>query len=184
MSIEIFLVRHAEAAADWGSDPDPGLSSLGHEQAQSAAGDLRPQLPPNVNILTSPMLRAQETAAPLVQVLQHTPIVDARFREVPAPVPFSERATWIREFFLQNWQSQPEPLLQWRAAILEALNELTQPTVVFTHFVVVNTVVAAINKDDRTLVFRPDYTSTTRLVLDDDGLRLTQLGAERHSVVI
>ncbi|MEL7312927.1 MAG: phosphoglycerate mutase family protein [Pseudomonadota bacterium] len=183
MGIEIFLVRHAEAAADWGSDPDPRLSSLGREQAQSAATDLRTQLPPDVDVLTSPMLRAQETAAPLAQVLNNTPIVDARFREVPAPVPFAERATWIREFFSQSWQVQPEPLHQWRAAILDALHGLTQPTVVFTHFVVVNTVVAAINNDDRTLIFRPDYTSTTRLVLDDDSLRLTSLGAERQSVV-
>lgn len=183
MSIEIFLVRHGEAAADWDTDPDPGLSDLGKQQARSVATNLAAQLPPDVNLVTSPMQRAQETAAPLAQMLNQTAVVDERFREVPAPVPFTDRATWIRGFFSQRWLAQPEPLQQWRAAILDALHEPTQTTVVFTHFVVVNTVVAAIGKDDRTLVFRPDYTSITRLVLNNDGLRLTSLGDERSSIV-
>jgi len=31
--INIILIRHGEASASWGDDPDPGLSQLGENQA-------------------------------------------------------------------------------------------------------------------------------------------------------
>jgi probable phosphoglycerate mutase len=38
-----FLVRHGEAAAHWGEEEDPGLSALGRQQAERAAGELLAQ---------------------------------------------------------------------------------------------------------------------------------------------
>jgi len=39
--MDIFLVRHGEAAASWGESPDPGLSELGRRQAEVAAALLK-----------------------------------------------------------------------------------------------------------------------------------------------
>ena len=42
--MDIYLVRHGEAAASWAQATDPGLSEFGHEQARAAARLLRPRL--------------------------------------------------------------------------------------------------------------------------------------------
>ena len=58
----IFLVRHGEAAASWGEATDPGLSDKGREQAECAADELASMLGDYTTIVSSPLLRAQETA--------------------------------------------------------------------------------------------------------------------------
>ncbi|MEM9360907.1 MAG: phosphoglycerate mutase family protein, partial [Pseudomonadota bacterium] len=68
---DIYLVRHGEAAATWAQSPDPGLSQLGHQQAHDVAQALAPKLDSiEVSLITSPMLRARETAQPLANQLQ------------------------------------------------------------------------------------------------------------------
>ena len=37
---DIWLVRHGEASAAFGEDLDPGLSALGHQQAEAAEQQL------------------------------------------------------------------------------------------------------------------------------------------------
>src|SRR5260370_38161599 len=61
----LVLVRHAEPTATWGDHPDPDLSETGREQAETVAVRLAPRGP--VPIVTSPLLRARETAAPLAR---------------------------------------------------------------------------------------------------------------------
>jgi len=36
--IKLIFIRHGEAADAWGTHKDPGLSSLGHKQAESIIG--------------------------------------------------------------------------------------------------------------------------------------------------
>ncbi|MCZ6829561.1 MAG: phosphoglycerate mutase family protein, partial [Gammaproteobacteria bacterium] len=62
ISLDIFLVRRGEAAADWGEDPDLGLSTLGREQALCASEQIQVRVP--LRVISSPLLRAQETAQP------------------------------------------------------------------------------------------------------------------------
>ena len=53
----LYLVRHGQAAASWGEDPDPGLNALGHGQAARMAAALGP-----MPIMISPLRRTRETA--------------------------------------------------------------------------------------------------------------------------
>ncbi|MBL6823925.1 MAG: histidine phosphatase family protein, partial [Luminiphilus sp.] len=59
---QIWLVRHGEAAASWEKDPDPGLSALGREQAERTALMLSDVVPEHARVVSSPLLRAQQTA--------------------------------------------------------------------------------------------------------------------------
>ncbi|MBV9044707.1 MAG: histidine phosphatase family protein, partial [Alphaproteobacteria bacterium] len=59
----IYMVRHGKAAAGFGEDMDPGLDATGKAQAEAVAQKLAPLGP--LAILSSPLKRAQETAAPL-----------------------------------------------------------------------------------------------------------------------
>jgi probable phosphoglycerate mutase len=60
--MDIYLVRHGEAAASWAQAADPGLSELGHEQARAVARILHPRLASSA-VVAAPL--APQTTAPL-----------------------------------------------------------------------------------------------------------------------
>jgi len=62
---QIWIVRHGEAAASWEKDPDPCLSALGQSQAEETANALMGLVPMGAQLISSPLRRAQETAAAL-----------------------------------------------------------------------------------------------------------------------
>ena len=77
---QIWIVRHGEAAASWEKDPDPGLSALGQEQAERTAKALLEIVPEGATLLSSPLKRAQETAAAFAGKRGAAVTVDPRFR--------------------------------------------------------------------------------------------------------
>lgn len=181
--IDIYLVRHGEAAASWGEDSDPGLSDLGQQQAEAVARQLLPLLSPDTRLLSSPLARAQETAAPLSDGLGAVVHVADAFREIPSPVALSERQSWLRQFMRERWSDQDKHLLQWRDTALQQLQVLERTSVVFTHFLVINAVVGRLTRRSETLCFWPDNGSVTQLRLCDGQLSLVSLGAQMRSVV-
>ena len=178
MPVDIFLVRHGEAAASWGQSPDPGLSKLGREQAADAAQVLLPELDSDSLLISSPLLRARETAEPLASALGFPVREDSAFSEIPAPVPLPRRQDWLRGFMQQQWQEQPGDLHRWRAAAYDGLLALDAPAVVFTHFLVINAVVGLVLNRPETLCFWPDNGSITRLHNNGDNLELRFLGEQ------
>ena len=179
MSHPIWLVRHGEASATWGEHPDPGLSALGQQQAVVAAESLIATLPGDVQLISSPKQRALETAMPLAERLQRPVRIDAAFTEVVSPAPLAERQDWLKSFMRQTWREQSPPILSWREGIIEGLLSLEQPTVIFSHFLVINTVVAYVREHQDTLQFWPDNGSVHEFGLDFQGnLRLVKLGEE------
>lgn len=64
--INIYLVRHGEAGKSWDEDPDPGLSNKGGKQSIKLVSKLSDDFKKlNFKAISSPLLRAQETAIPL-----------------------------------------------------------------------------------------------------------------------
>lgn len=180
----IYLVRHGEAAASWGESPDPGLSDLGHDQAKDTASKLALELSTSrVTLISSPLQRAQETAAPLAALLEQDVTVDERFREVPSPVPLAERQDWLRGFMREQWDQQDASLHSWRDGLVNALDEMQESTVVFTHFLVINALVGWYQKQGETLVFWPDNASVTVLQKDATGVTVKNLGDQMSTVV-
>ena len=88
----IYLIRHGEAAAKSNEADDPGLSALGREQAMAVAERMRAFGP--LALVSSPLARAQETAAPLAEIWRRTPVIEAAVREVPSP-PGQDRGAWF-----------------------------------------------------------------------------------------
>jgi broad specificity phosphatase PhoE len=182
--MDIFLVRHGEAAASWGVSPDPGLSELGRQQAQFAAQELRPLLGAGeARLISSPLQRAIETAAPLSQLLQQRVQVEAAFREIPSPVPLAQRQSWLRQFMQQQWGEQADELKTWRNNALQQLLGLRQSTAIFTHFLVINAVVGQLLERSETLCFWPANGSITHLRHNGNALELVALGEELQTTV-
>jgi broad specificity phosphatase PhoE len=181
--MDIFLVRHGEAAASWGQSSDPGLSELGVQQAAQAAQSLCDVVGVDIQLVSSPLARALETAAPLADMLALPVQVDDAYREIPSPVALAQRQSWLRGFMQQHWHEQPDSLCDWRDTALEHLQAMQHPAVVFTHFLVLNAIVGHLQQRSETLCFWPDNASITRLRLTGAGLELVSMGQEMETIV-
>lgn len=179
---EIFLVRHGEAEQQWGGiDPDPGLSAAGVEQAKKCVNYFCEQRP--LKILVSPRNRAQQTAGPLMDFWSVKGETVASFDEIPTLPEIANRREWLMRVLGSEWRSQEKIIQQWRQAIIERLLVIDEPTVIFTHFMVINAVVSQIIQDPRCCVFQPACCSVTRLQLVAGKLTLLEQGLEAASVV-
>lgn len=174
----IFLVRHGKAAAGFGEDMDPGLDALGHSQAAAAAERLKgmgPRL-----ILSSPLKRAQETAAPLAKIWQRPPLIEHAVAEIPSPKGMSleDRVTWLRKLMAGSWREAGPELAQWRAHCIAAIAALNEDAVVFSHYVAINVLYGSATGDDKVVAFSPDYCSVTSFDNAGGTLRLLDKGGE------
>jgi broad specificity phosphatase PhoE len=181
--VKIYLVRHGRPSAGFSEALDPGLDEVGWTQAETAAQELAPIGP--LPILTSPLRRTRDTAAPLERVWQVTARIEPAVAELPMPgaAPHT-RAAWLREALRGRWRDLSEFYQQWRELMVTTLGALDRSTVVTTHFIAINVAVGAATGDDRLVCFQPDHCSCTVLEVKDGRLQLVSLGRERETLVL
>ena len=179
----VYLVRHGEAAASWETAVDPGLSVAGQQQAQALL-DTFGAAPPR-RLVSSPLQRAQETAAPLAAHWGAPVHIEDGVRELPsAGVPLATRREWLTGVMRSRWPEVDEPLHQWRERAWQSLLACTEDTVFFTHFMVINALVGRAMGDDRLVVYEPDYCAVTELRLSEDRCTVVALGKARTTLVL
>ena len=179
----LHLVRHAEASSGWGSDLDPGLSALGRQQAEATAAALNASLGPRA-VLTSPLRRARETAAPLGERWGRAPAVVAAFGEIPSPsTDLAERAAWLPRALRGRWSDLGPEVARWRAGLVEAAAGLADDAVAVTHFVAINALVAHAEGRDEVTTFLPANASVTVLDVVGERFQVVERGAEAPPVV-
>lgn len=172
----VVLVRHAQPAAAFDSELDPGLDDTGRRQAHALADELGMRAP--VVVVTSPLRRARETAAPLAERWGAVPSVVPAFGEIPSPMREpSARGVWIRTVLGARWSELEPELVRWRAELLETLRDVRGDTMVFTHFVAINTVVGAAVGSDRVTSFSPAHVSVTEVEVAAHAITVLSLGA-------
>lgn len=181
--MSIFLVRHGEAAARWHESDDPRLSERGRQQAAEAARLLAERVGPDFRLVSSPLRRTRETARPLAETLGVEVAIAEAFREIPTPVEQADRQTWLNRIARQTWAEQQAMVRDWRRALLAELQRIEAPTVVFTHFMVLNAVVGSLQADERVVCFLPDTASVTTLRGFGDRLQLVELGRQFRTQV-
>jgi broad specificity phosphatase PhoE len=174
----LYLVRHGNATATWEpGDFDPGLTELGRAQAEARADELADKAP--LALLTSPLRRARETAAALERRWKKIAQIDPRIGEIQATgIAPERRREWLKDILQRGWGELGEPLERWRNDVLEALFEITQDTVLFSHLVAINVAVGYALGDDRVACFRPANCSCTELEVQGRELRILELGTE------
>jgi len=184
MTVPIWMVRHGEASASWAEHADPGLSELGWSQARATAESLRRHIPEDVQLISSPKRRARETALPLAEQMSIQISINDVFNEIAAPVPLYERQKWLQAYMGQTWSDQSPAVLTWRQGIIGALQAIEKPAVIFSHFLVINAVVAHIRNATETLQFWPDNGSSHQFAKKSNGeLTLIELGRELSTPV-
>ena len=182
---EIILVRHGEASASWQESTDPGLSELGERQAEECANLLF-----NINginkyeLVSSPLKRAIETGSKLEEKLKGNLNINSSFAEIPSPgISLEDRQAWLREIFNKKISDLKKPQAEWRKNIIEKIWQIENPTVIFSHFMVINTIVGYVKKDESMVCFYPDNCSITKLNKTENEIHLTNLGSELSSKI-
>ncbi len=180
----IYLVRHGRAAAGWDVDPDPPLDDLGRSQALAVAGRLRPLGP--LTVVTSPLLRCQQTAFPLATVWRATPTIEPLVAERPSPegVAMADRVEWLRAAMAGSWSALDERYTAYRDSVAAAVAAMPADTVVFSHFVAINAVIGSAIGDDRMVIRSLDNCSVTIMDVGADGsLHLVEGGHEADTLI-
>jgi broad specificity phosphatase PhoE len=180
----LYLIRHGEPTATWGGgDADPGLTDLGRQQARTAADRLRELAPPH--IVSSPLRRAVETAAPLAEMLLLSPVIAREVAEIPTPAQLGldRRADWLREVMTREWNRVDADLQRWRDDMIGYLIGLKSDTAVFSHFVAINVALGAAIGDDRVVCFKPAHASITIVETKGRVISLVEPGETAETTV-
>jgi broad specificity phosphatase PhoE len=195
--MELVLVRHAQPVrVEQGTvagPADPGLSDTGHAQAARLADWLAAE--PIDAVLTSPLRRARETAAPLAATLGVGAEVVDGVAEYDASageyIPIEE----LREAKDERWYATIEGRWadvggvdprEFQRQVVPAVEELVerfagQRVVVVTHGGVLNVFLAHVVGTEHLLWFHPEYTSISRVVAARTGQRsLATLNETAH----
>lgn len=192
----IFLVRHGRAAAGWDTAMDPPLDDLGRKQAAATAAQLAKRLQDSrwsfgdVEVVTSPLLRCQQTAAEYERVTGVGARVETRIAEIPSPtgVDMSDRVTWLRRAMQGTWAElvarDGDAYAKFRDELLAWARAVRRDTIAFSHFVAINAVIGAALGDDRLVIRSLDNASVTVIEVDVDGaVTLLESRAEANTLI-
>ncbi len=183
--MELFLVRHAEPVRVVNSDgpADPELTSAGNEQAERLAAWL---VHDSIDrVMSSPMLRARETAAPLATRLGLEVVIEPRISEYDAHsneyIPVEEllvtNPDWKHELAAGQWAEAggptPEEFQATVVAGFESIIEQSsgQRVTVVCHGGVINVYLAHVLNNPMQMWFYPHYTSISRVHASRSGVR-------------
>ena len=176
-SVTIYLIRHGEAKAAWDEDPNPGLSKKGEQQSKCLINEISSDLPSGFEVISSPLMRAQETALPLKEELGFKLGINNTFAEIPSPgISLSERRDWLRGVFSKEVKELEEPQLKWRNSIIQSIKLIQNDTIIFTHFMVINCVVGWISNSRKFVSFHPDNCSITKIKRINGNFEILNLG--------
>ena len=180
----IYMVRHGRASAGWDTALDPELDELGLAQAREVADQLQSlQLG---NIITSPLLRCQQTAEPLAQMWKMVPQVHVEVSEIPSPkgVAMSDRIVWLRQAMQGTWSDLGSDYVAYRDCITDFVRGIQKDTVIFSHFIAINAAIGGVLGDDRLVIRSLDNCSVTIFERDTTGnLSLLQGGHEADTLI-
>lgn len=179
----VHLVRHGRAAAGWDTATDPGLDDLGREQAGAVALRLAPLGP--LAVVSSPLQRCRETAAPLAAAWGVEVAIEPAVAEIPSPegIGMADRVEWLRTAMSGPWSMLGPRYTAYREAVVAAVTALPADTVVFSHFVAINVLIGAALDDDRVLIRSLDNCSVTVVEVASGRLRLVEGGHEADTLI-
>ena len=183
-AMELLLIRHGlPVRIESDREVDPGLTPLGHDQARALATWLEAE-PPDA-LVTSPMARAVETAAPLAERFGLTPVVDDDLAELDRGatvyIPLEEiKGTddprWLE--LMGDWVGPAGAArrVAFQARVVAAVERqiAARPgsrVAVVCHGGVINTFLSSVLGTEQTFFFEPHYTSISRVLAHPDGRR-------------
>ena len=190
--INIYLIRHGKASSGWDT-MDPNLDLTGKKQSEKIALKLSQIANEPFDIFSSPLIRCIETAEPFSKIKNKTIKIENRVIEIPSPIKnLKKRVVWLKRVLPHTWdelisdkdsRDSTIDYFLWRENILKFFLSLNKDTFIFTHYLVINSVVSYLRKSDKVVFFNPDNTSLTHLSLSDKKLKIISLGDEASTLI-
>ena len=179
----LYLVRHGRAAAGWNTAVDPGLDAVGRAQAAALTARLAPLGP--MDLVSSPLLRCQETAAGLARAWGTTARIEPGVAEIPSPegISMADRVEWLRLAMAGTWAALGPRYTSFRDGVADALRALPAETVVASHFIAINAVIGVACGDDRLVIRSLDNCSVTVLDVVGGMFQLVEGGHEADTLI-
>lgn len=181
-------MRHGRAAAGWNVDPDPPLDEQGRQQALAVAQKLA--VLGTRTVVSSPLLRCQQTAFPLAASWGVDVVIEPGVAEIPSPNGFTveSRGEWLREVMSGTWtraaEMSGEQYVRYRDGVADTLRAVPTDAVVFSHYIAINAAIGVATGDDRVVVAQLDNCSVTVIDVNADGrLEIVEIGGEADTVV-
>ena len=185
--VNIFLIRHGKASSGWDS-LNPDLNGIGRQQSLEVSKRLYDRSLKSFDVFSSPLLRCKQTAKPFCDLSKQKLNIDQRLSEIPSPIKdLTERVLWLKRVLPLTWkqlENDSDSLSSginyslWRSDIFDFLKSLKKDTYIFTHFVVINSIVGSIKNNNKVVNFIADNTSITRLNHKDGAIKIISLGEE------
>jgi len=180
----LWLVRHGEPTSTWGhNSSDPALSTLGHKQSEALVPKLA-QLDAKV-LVSSPKLRAIETAAPFSNYTTLSANILPAIRELPSDgISHKERPSWLKQTLLTHWTNTTPEILRWRQGIWDWARSIEQPTIAFSHFVVINALKSFENPNGPVVQLLPSHASISHFEISNNTIEWQSTSDQLPSSVI
>jgi broad specificity phosphatase PhoE len=124
------------------------------------------------------------TAAPLIEKFKKTLLIDSIFSESPSSkVIASEKREWLKKILTMNIDDLPQDIAEWRNHIIKRTLNFSDNTIIFSHFMVINAVVSGLMNRPEIMYFYPDYTSITKITLQNNKAVNISLGDEKKTII-
>ena len=185
--INLYLIRHGKAKSGWNSS-DPGLDDNGEQQSKKIALELSSIALEPFDILSSPLSRCIQTAEPFCEISKKKFDIEKRIIEIPSPIKnLEKRVIWLKRVLPLTWdqlladketRDSGIDFNLWRKNIIKFLLSLKKDTFIFTHYLVINSIISHIKKSNKVVFFNTDIASVTHLSLSDKNLKIILLGKE------
>ena len=180
--INLLFVRHGQASASWENHLDPGLSEIGKDQAKNLTSNKKLPNLSDYDFLSSPKLRAIETSKPLAEKYRKEVVIDESFIEIPSSnIELNQKQEWLKNIIKMKKKDLPMLIQQWQKNIFLNISNIKKDTIIFTHFMVINSVVSDFVKADSIMHFFPDYTSITKVVLENGYIKDCKIGGNQKT---
>jgi broad specificity phosphatase PhoE len=190
--INIYLIRHGKASSGWDT-MDPNLDLTGKEQSDKIALKLSRIAKEPFDVFSSPLKRCIETAEPFSKINNKKIKIENRVVEIPSPIKnLKKRVLWLKRVLPLTWnelisdkESRDSKIdyFLWRENILKFFLSLNKDTFIFTHYLVINSVISHLRKSDKVVFFNPDNISLTHLSLSKKKLKIISLGDEASTLI-
>ena len=182
--INLLLVRHGEAAESWGNHPDPDLSELGIKQSALLVNNEILKLLDSYSFVSSPKLRAKMTAEPLIMKFNKELLINDVYSEIPSnDIDKSQKKARLTDLMNTEIRDLPDFVVNWRDNIIKDSLNVSQNTIIFTHFMVINVLVSSLLKKNALMYFHPNYVSITKITLENKKVKSISLGDEKKTII-
>ena len=170
--IELIFIRHGEASDAWNNHPDPGLSKTGISQSNDLLNNKDLEFLEKYSFISSPKLRAIETARPLAKKFNKKLKIDNDFIEIPSKnIDLNDRQEWIQEIIKTNKKDLPDYVKLWSKNIYKKTISFKNNSIIFTHFMVINALISEITSSETLLYFHPGYTSIVKIKIAENRIQ-------------